>query len=230
MRFPKFYARLAQGAIETFYEPVAREITVRLRKRSGINYFTNASILDVGCGSGELAIGLALLNWSSVVMALDKSRDLLNIAANNFKSFGLREININFIEGDARELPFVANSFDFVVSSGVLHCVENPSLFLSECARVLRPGGDLWIYDPSVLITDKEMLNPVFLKKRLSDLRDRFLLRLASVLSSSRVPPAMMNMDEALFIIDEAEIRKNCRFLKIQARKEGYLKIEIVKE
>jgi len=230
MRFPKFYARLAQGAIETFYEPVAREITVRLRKRSGINYFANASILDVGCGSGELAIGLALLNWSSVVMALDKSRDLLNIAANNFKSFGLREININFIEGDARELPFVANSFDFVVSSGVLHCVENPSLFLSECARVLRPGGDLWIYDPSVLITDKEMLNPVLLKKRLPDLRDRFLLRLVSVLSSSRVPPAMMNMDEALFIIDEAEIRKNCRFLKIQARKEGYLKIEIVKE
>lgn len=231
MRFPKFYAKLVQGAIETFYGPTAKEITTQLKRRSGIDYFANVSILDVGCGSGELVIGLASLNWSSVVTALDKSRDLLSIAVNNVKSFGLCGVNINFIEGDACCLPFNDNTFDFVVSSGVLHCVKNSPCFLSECVRVLRPGGDLWIYDPSVLILENEIKNPALLKKRLPDWRDRILLRFVSALSSSPIPPKMMSIMEVSEVIEKSGIMMEYTFsLRILPRHEkGYVKIEIQK-
>jgi ubiquinone/menaquinone biosynthesis C-methylase UbiE len=62
---------------------------------------------------------------------------------------GLRtEYDVRFLQSDARELPLEAASVDSVVSINGLHVIPDPERFLSELARVVHPGGTLWLITP----------------------------------------------------------------------------------
>ncbi len=56
---------------------------------------------------------------------------------------------LNFEIGNAAEIPFEDASYDMVISTGMLHMLKDPVKVLRECYRVLRPGGEAWIYDPA---------------------------------------------------------------------------------
>lgn len=51
---------------------------------------------------------------------------------------------------DAQELPFADGSFDNIVMFDVLHHLERPRFFLSEAARILRPGGRVILVEPAI--------------------------------------------------------------------------------
>jgi ubiquinone/menaquinone biosynthesis C-methylase UbiE len=92
------------------------------------------SVLDLGCGTGELAIALATSGMRAT--GCDISPEMLRIAAEANASVDWIEL-----EPDWRVLPFRAGAFDAVAASSVLEYVDDPVTVLRECHRVLRPGG-----------------------------------------------------------------------------------------
>lgn len=101
-------------------------------------------VLDVGAGPGYLASIIAEeVGKSGYVCGLDISAPLLEVA----KSQSSKVPNIEFLQGDATELPFPDESFDAVVSTQVLEYVSDVDSALSEFSRVLRKGGRVALLD-----------------------------------------------------------------------------------
>jgi SAM-dependent methyltransferase len=92
-----------------------------------------SSILEVGCGPGELAERLRLELGASVV-AIDVSPLMVELA-------GARGVDARL--GDVQELPFADGSFDCAVAAWMLYHVPDVDRALGELARILRPGGSL---------------------------------------------------------------------------------------
>lgn len=92
--------------------------------------------LEVGCGSARLSRFLSALGFD--VVGLDYEETALSLAQQRFQedvtSGGL-------LLGDAFALPFAAESFDVVLSTGLLEHFADPSPIVREMTRVLRRGG-----------------------------------------------------------------------------------------
>lgn len=99
------------------------------------------SILDLACGQGRHALGLARRGFGDVY-GLDRSHFLINRARQVNQNEGLK---IKFREGDARKLPYPADSFDVVMilgnSFGYFENIEDDMKILGEVFRVMKPGG-----------------------------------------------------------------------------------------
>jgi ubiquinone/menaquinone biosynthesis C-methylase UbiE len=102
-----------------------------------------AKILDAGCGTGLLT--MALLRVVDVPVqftAIDLSGTLIATARRAVKEQAGRTQTIGFSQANILSLPFADNTFDAIVTSGVLEYVPLDEGF-SELARVLAPGGHL---------------------------------------------------------------------------------------
>lgn len=105
--------------------------------------FRGKKCLDVGCGSGRGAFFMCAHGAESVV-GIDYSHK--NIETCQLFAAELGASNATFLQGDAHELPFEDESFDFVWCNGVLHHMHDTDKGLAQCARVLRTGGGFWLY------------------------------------------------------------------------------------
>ena len=107
--------------------------------------------LDVGCGSGALAIACAKRNPTAAFIGIDrwgKEYASFNkpLCENNAKAEGVS--NISFERGDATHLDFPDESFDAVVSNYVYHNIPGDrQAYLLETLRVLKKGGMFAIHD-----------------------------------------------------------------------------------
>jgi SAM-dependent methyltransferase len=95
-------------------------------------------LLDVGCGTGVVAVTAARAGAS--VRALDLSPVLLEQARRNAALAG---VDIDFTEGDAEALPYEDASFDAVLSQFGHMFAPRPEVTIAEMLRVLRPGGTI---------------------------------------------------------------------------------------
>ena len=110
-------------------------------------------VLDLCCGTGDLAINLARLAESNVELTgLDYSEPMLQIARKKAVATG-QVTDITFIHGDAASLPFPDGYFDCVGISFAFRNLtyKNPltASYLSEVCRVLSPGGRFVIVESS---------------------------------------------------------------------------------
>jgi SAM-dependent methyltransferase len=93
--------------------------------------------LDLSCGPGAFVRALAAAAPGALVVGLDISRAMLDVAAQRTRSYP----NAVLVRGDAHALPFEDEVFGGVNNAGALHAYEDPELVLREVRRVLRPGG-----------------------------------------------------------------------------------------
>jgi ubiquinone/menaquinone biosynthesis C-methylase UbiE len=103
-------------------------------------------VLDLGCGTGTLAIMAKESQPSADVSGLDADPDMLKVA--RFKS-GERKAPVKFDVGFTNKLPYPDASFDRVMSSIMIHHLKTPDKITTakEVFRVLKPGGELHIID-----------------------------------------------------------------------------------
>jgi len=105
------------------------------------------SVLDVGCGTGTLAIAAArAAGPTGAVHGLDPSLDLLARAQKKARRAG---VDVTFASGTGERLPYADDSFDVVLSTLVFHHLPGPAVHstFSEMRRVLRPNGRLLVVD-----------------------------------------------------------------------------------
>lgn len=100
-------------------------------------------ILDVGCGTGNLLINLHNKNPNIKLIGIDISKEMIRVA----KSKTEKLKNINFEMGDANNLPFENEYFDYVVCSNSLHHHPHALTSIKEMTRVLKKNGRLIIVD-----------------------------------------------------------------------------------
>ncbi|HEX5707657.1 MAG TPA: methyltransferase domain-containing protein [Pyrinomonadaceae bacterium] len=118
------------GQVAKHIETGAREFIERLELRPGMR------VLDVACGSGNLAIHAA--RAGAQVTGVDIAANLLEQARQRAEAEGL---TIQFDEGDAESLPYADATFDVVVSMFGAMFAPRPELVASELLRVCRRGG-----------------------------------------------------------------------------------------
>ena len=95
-------------------------------------------LLDVGCGTGVVAITAA--RRGARVSAIDLTPELLDRARENAATAG---VHVEWHEGDAEKLPFEDGEFDVVLSQFAHIFAPRPEVVMAEMLRVLKPGGTL---------------------------------------------------------------------------------------
>jgi ubiquinone/menaquinone biosynthesis C-methylase UbiE len=105
------------------------------------------TVVDVGSGTGHVAVKLARSGRFARVVATDISPRMLACARKNASLAGCA---IETLETDMVHLPFENASVDLVVGCAILHHLPDPVAFLPEVRRILKPGAPcIFIGDPS---------------------------------------------------------------------------------
>jgi len=95
--------------------------------------------LEIGCGGGDLAIGLARSGRFSQIDAYDVSHGAIELAREKLRKSGLS--NVNFEVRDCNEISILGKKYDFVYSSHALHHIEGLEALFQQVALVLNDDG-----------------------------------------------------------------------------------------
>ncbi|KAA8963875.1 MAG: class I SAM-dependent methyltransferase [Mycobacterium sp.] len=117
-------------------EPNRYPIQLYHRTATQAGALAGKRVLEVGCGHGGGASYLVRALGPASYVGLD-----LNQAGIEFCRRRHRLPGLEFVPGDAENLPFPPQSFDAVINIESSHCYHHFDRFLGEVARVLRPGG-----------------------------------------------------------------------------------------
>ncbi|HEV8593993.1 MAG TPA: methyltransferase domain-containing protein [Thermoplasmata archaeon] len=119
-------------------------------------------VLDAGCGSGRLTRALAA--FGAEVVGLDVAETIDLVARQ-----GPALSNLHLVQGNLLHIPLADNAFDIVWSSGVIHHTGNTPQAFANLARVVRPGGRLyvWVYSARTLTLYKYLRDMARISHRL---------------------------------------------------------------
>lgn len=134
----KEYRRLNRDFMYANYPLIADEIIASLRREK-------PCIVDMGTGLGSLARELAKRLPAGRIYGIDISAEMLDEA----QAINATEMasNLTLMRSDINRLPFADDTFDGIVSFGVLHHLGDVAHAFSEIRRVLRQGGEAFLYD-----------------------------------------------------------------------------------
>ncbi len=123
-----------------------------------LGFETGKKVLDVGCGTGFLCqFIVSKFGYLDLdITGMDLQDELLEQAVRSAES---EKLPVRYIKGDAHQIPFPDESFDYLVSHTLIKWVQNPDKVLQEMHRVLKPGGRIYIAErilpPVSLIQDR---------------------------------------------------------------------------
>jgi ubiquinone/menaquinone biosynthesis C-methylase UbiE len=168
----RFYAKNTKSNMQEYK---------RFAKQVAENVSDSSNVLEVAPGPGYLSIELAKLD-NYRITGMDISKTFVEIEKTNAKKAGVK---VDFKQGDASNMPFDNESFDFVVCTAAFKNFTKPIMTLNEMYRVLKPDGKVLIIDLKrdaskkainkyVEDKDQNWINTIFTK-----LTFRFLLRSA---------------------------------------------------
>lgn len=145
-------------------------------------------VLDVGTGTGFVAIGIAKSIPGVSVMGVDLSRGMLIEAKRKIREEKVQG-SITLVLGDAEVLPFRSNVFSVVTSNYMLEYVSNPRKVISEMARVTRTQGKTTILTTGSIVEDTRAHLFPFSQKDLKEMLEYANLKNITV---SRVNPYVL--------------------------------------
>lgn len=98
-------------------------------------------VLDAGCGGGGMPLSLS--EEAASVVGIDPAPRFVDAGVRLGRERG--RTNLHFAQADGMALPFPDRTFDLVLSHAVIEHVPDAPLYLRECARVLAPGGHVYL-------------------------------------------------------------------------------------
>lgn len=104
------------------------------------------SVLDLATGTGDLALEVARMYPAARVIGLDPSERMLAVGRIKTDKAGLAS-RVEYIRGDAQQLPFPDQSFDAITMAFGIRNVANRPLALAEIARVAKSGARVAILE-----------------------------------------------------------------------------------
>lgn len=126
--------------------------TFGLRLLESIHYLPGISALDIGFGTGFPLLELAMrLGPSCTVYGIDPWEEAIQRLEKKIAFWGCA--NIRILKGEAESIPLPDRSLELITSNNGINIVKDADRVFAECARVLKPGGQLvWTMN-----TDKTM-------------------------------------------------------------------------
>jgi arsenite methyltransferase len=106
-------------------------------------------VLDVGSGAGtDSLVAAQMVGAEGSVTGIDMTAEMLAKARVAASEMGAE--NVEFLAGEAEQLPFEDESFDVVISNGVIDLIPDKDAVYGEIFRVLAPGGRIQIADVTI--------------------------------------------------------------------------------
>lgn len=107
---------------------------------------TSGMTLEVGPGPGYLGLEWLKKTGGTSLKGVEISPEMIKIAERNAREYGFAG-RVEYVQGDARKIPFEESTFDAVISNGSLHEWAEPVAIFNEVHRVLKAGGRYFISD-----------------------------------------------------------------------------------
>jgi SAM-dependent methyltransferase len=139
--YPEELAKVPESAVESFAGVANPWAMGRLTP--------GERVLDLGSGAGtDSLVAAQMVGEQGHVTGIDMTQEMLAKARAAAAEMGAT--NVEFVEGEAEQLPFHDGSFDVVISNGVIDLVPDKDAVFSEFFRVLAPGGRIQVADVTI--------------------------------------------------------------------------------
>ena len=139
--YPQELANVPETAVESF-AGVANPWTMG-------HLASGDRVLDLGSGAGtDSLVAAQMVGDDGHVTGIDMTAAMLDKARAAAAEMGLA--NVEFVEAEAERLPFPDESFDVVISNGVIDLIPDKDAVFAEIYRVLTPGGRIQIADVTI--------------------------------------------------------------------------------
>lgn len=146
----RYVPALRFRALTAVYDPLIRLTTRETEFKRRLLRLADVSpgerVLDLGCGTGTLAIAAKQGQVQAEIVGLDGDPEILGRAKNKADGAG---VEVGFDQGLSTELPYADDSFDVVLSTLFFHhlSLTSKGRTAGEIARVLKPDGRLCVAD-----------------------------------------------------------------------------------
>lgn len=175
---------LSANVDKLWWRRVARSFRVILSR-------PGAQVLDLCCGTGDMAFAVLRQAPQARIIGADFSHAMLRLALGKSRQRAARQASVHWVEADALRLPFPDQSFDLVTSAFGFRNLTDYDAGLREIRRVLRPGGQCGIL---------EFGEPPGILGRVYELYFRYLLpKIGAAVSGVRGPYAYLPASVARF-------------------------------
>jgi demethylmenaquinone methyltransferase/2-methoxy-6-polyprenyl-1,4-benzoquinol methylase len=134
--FYRYFSKIYDRVNPIFYSNEMRKTVVDMAEIEDGDY-----VVEVGCGTGFTTEEIVSRVGERNVVAVDLTPEQMQKAIAKFPA-------VNFLRGDAENLPFKDDSFDAAISAGSIEYWPNPQKGIEEMARVTKSGGRVVILAP----------------------------------------------------------------------------------